>query len=292
MNIRCLIFTRQNFRKVFESVNESSKGNVFYCLSSLRELPGKPDEKYDGSFKYYRKFYIGQTTKAVNRLEQHCSDDESWWQIGVAFYRNPSFSTDNILYLETYFTEKAEKCLPKDSLDSSSKNTRDVKEQNFRKDLLSFITRILCWIGIPLGLNNSKKDNENNIISINKTANELNQGEQGLEDKGVLVFTNARKTATLFYDCQTKELTLKKGSLLADPSKAGSSLPKNIKSILCSLSKSANHTLLDNVKVSSPTMAAELITGCSTNGNTYWINGENRQLGLIRGKLSVNKNFG
>ena len=295
IDLKCLLFTRENFKNVFEKTSIPKDACIVYCLTSLRQIPL---ELHIDRFliscdqKYSRKFYIGQSSSGVSRISQHClhGDSAEWWEIGVAFY-SKTFNIDTIHSLEKIITEHGEESFSKDTLISSSAHTF-LGKQSIPNNIKELIFQVLDWFGIPnlshtsctssVKADKKETNNEDNAKNLEKI-------EQKGKMSGTMIFKNAQKTAFLELNCLTKSLVLKKGSIIANVMNIKKSFDRSTAQEkyknMFKIRTDSENRLLEDLPVTSPSNGAEIVTGCSTNGKIYWKNDSNKTIGDVLAKL-------
>lgn len=301
INLKCLLFTRENYNDVFEKSLIPEDAYIVYCLTSIRQIPASLHiDRFLVSYeqKFSRKFYIGQSTVGVSRISQHCrqKDPEEWWEIGVAFY-SKTFDIDTIHSLEKMITEHAKNVLSADSLDCDPKNTFSGKKE-IPDNIKELIFQVLDWFGIPKlsstshtsPLKTDQKETNQKETDKKDVFIDSNQKTEPKENKGsTMIFTNAQKTAWIELNCVTKSLVLKKGSIIANIKDIKSSFDRSptkqkLKERAKLRTDSGNH-LLQDLPVNSASYGAEIVTGCATNGKIYWKNKSNQTIGDVLSSL-------
>ena len=268
--IKCAVFTKNNFKSVFQRV-KIEKDLIVYVLASTREVfcdTRTVKEGISSTIQLSRKFYIGQSSTGLQRIIQHCSSRDSayWWDFGVAFYSD-NFTIDIIRTIEKKLTELAQEVLPEEALASDPKNTFEGKQNFPAEAILPFIVRILNWMGIEIDLMKLSQAKETSQTS-----------EKASSNSDVILFENAAHTARLSLNPSTGELKLLKGSHLASPDSPNASLKENVRNRLRQLPKDADGNLAIDYLAHSASGAAKLVTGSSVDGKRYWISTKDKKL--------------
>jgi len=259
--------------KIVEITTSIAKG-IFIPRSKLNNIEDRKELDSVGIYFLFGEnddlgkptVYIGEAENLIKRLKQHNSSKD-FWNTAIAFFSEKNnLNKAHVKYLENYccmMANRVNRCNLENSVNPTKSNITEADE-NFVLSLFEDINVLLGTLGYPIFEGVIKEANNKQYICQRRNANA--KGEYN--EDGFVIFKGSKANL-----------------------EATSSCPEGIKRFRQSLidkkvlsKEGGSYIFNEDFMFNSPSTAAAVVIGASSNGWIEWKNSEGKTLGDIERK--------